>query len=110
MLSKRLQSAGFKPDDMSMLTPLWLFVLAEAESTQNSERLGELGSHIVDEFLLGSLACDLGSVLYATPADLQGWGPTEAIEQNRRYSMTELIDYLQANALANGRPIRLSSR
>ena len=27
-------------------TPLWLFILAEAESTQSSQRLGELGSHV----------------------------------------------------------------
>jgi hypothetical protein len=89
---------------------LWLFVLGEAESTQQSRRLGELGSHIVDEFLLGSLSCDMGSVLYAAPADLQGWGPTAAIAQNRRYSMPELIAYLQANATVGGRPIRLSGR
>jgi hypothetical protein len=52
----------------------------------------------------------MGSVLYAAPADLQGWGPTAAIAQNRRYSMPELIAYLQANATVGGRPIRLSGR
>jgi hypothetical protein len=110
LLAERLKNAGFKPDALSGLTPLWLFVLGEAESTQQSRRLGELGSHIVDEFLLGSLSCDMGSVLYAAPADLQGWGPTAAIAQNRRYSMPELIAYLQANATVGGRPIRLSGR
>ena len=75
LLAERLKNAGFKPDALSGLTPLWLFVLGEAESTQQSRRLGELGSHIVDEFLLGSLSCDMGSVLYAAPADLQGLGP-----------------------------------
>ncbi len=110
LLAARLEGAGFKPDALGALTPLWLFVLAEAETTQKSQRLGELGSHIVDEFLLGSLYCDLGSVLYAPPADLQGWGPTAAIVQNRRYSMPELIAYLQANAIVGGQPIRLSGR
>ncbi|HXC92173.1 MAG TPA: peroxidase family protein [Stellaceae bacterium] len=110
LLAARLASAGFKPDALGKLTPLWLFVLAEAEATQHSQRLGELGSHIVDEFLLGSLHCDLGSVLYASPADLQGWGPTAAIAQNRRYSMPGLIAYLQANAVVGGQPIRLSGR
>jgi Animal haem peroxidase len=110
LLAERLKNAGFKPDALSGLTPLWLFVLGEAESTQQSRRLGELGSHIVDEFLLGSLSCDMGSVLYAAPADLRGWGPTAAIAQNRRYSMPELIAYLQANATVGGRPIRLSGR
>ena len=110
LLAARLKSAGFKPDALGALTPLWLFVLAEAETTQASRRLGELGSHIVDEFLLGSLYCDLSSVLYAPPADLQGWGPTATVAQNRRYSMPELIAYLQANAIVGGQPIRLSGR
>jgi hypothetical protein len=107
VLAARLQSAGFDPNLLARRTPLWLFILAEAESTQASQRLGELGSHIIDEFLLGSLHCDQGSVLYAATSDLQGWGPTETITQNRRYSMPELIGYLQGNAKIDGQPIRL---
>ena len=85
VLAARLQSAGFDPNLLAQRTPLWLFILAEAESTQASQRLGELGSHIIDEFLLGSLHCDQGSVLYAASGDLQGWGPTETIAQNGHY-------------------------
>ncbi len=107
VLADRLQSAGFDPNLLARRTPLWLFILAEAESTQASQRLGELGSHIIDEFLLGSLHCDGGSVLYADDADLDGWGPTEAIKSNRRYSMPELIAYLQADVKVDGQPIRL---
>ncbi len=107
LLGARLASAGFKPDAFGGRTPLWLFILAEAEATQKSQRLGELGSHIVDEFLLGSLRCDMGSVLYAKPADLSGWGPSEAVAHNRHYSMPDLIIYLQANAKFAGQPVRL---
>jgi hypothetical protein len=107
VLADRLQSAGFDPNLLARRTPLWLFILAEAESTQASRRLGELGSHIIDEFLLGSLYCDQGSVLYAAADDLQGWGPTQTIAQNRRYSMPELIAYLQADAKVDGHAIRL---
>jgi hypothetical protein len=46
-------------------------------------------------------------VLYAATSDLQGWGPTETIAQNGRYSMPELIGYLQGNARVDGQPIRL---
>jgi len=106
-LADRLQSAGFDPNLLKRHTPLWLFILAEAESTQASQRLGELGSHIIDEFLLGSLHCDQGSVLYASTGELQGWGPTETIAHNERYSMPELIGYLQANAKLDGQPIHL---
>ena len=107
LLADRLQSAGFDPNLLARRTPLWLFILAEAESTQSSQRLGELGSHVIDEFLLGSLHCDPGSVLYADKGDLKGWGPTEAIVQNGRYSMPELIAYLQTDAKVDGKPIRL---
>ncbi len=112
LLAQRLEGAGFPPDAFARRTPLWLFVLAEAETTQNSRRLGELGSHLVGEFLLGSLRCDLGSVLYANAAELRGWGwgPTATIAHKRRYSMPELIAYLQANAVVAGRSVRLTSR
>jgi hypothetical protein len=110
LLEARLARAGFKPDAFGGRTPLWLFILAEAGAAQKSQRLGELGSHIVDEFLLGSLRCDRGSVLYAKSADLKGWGPSEAVAQTRRYSMPDLIGYLQANTNFGGQPIRLYGR
>ncbi|MGC2201974.1 MAG: hypothetical protein WA633_17800, partial [Stellaceae bacterium] len=109
VLADHLKAAGFDPNSPAQRTPLWLFILAEAEGTQKSQRLGELGSHIIDEFLLGSLRCDRGSILYATLDGLKGWGPTETISRNRRYSMSELIAYLQAHAQVNGQPIRLFS-
>ncbi len=110
VLADRLKSAGFDPHLLARRTPLWLFILAEAESTQASQRLGELGSHIIDEFLLGSLHCDQRSVLYAAADDMQGWGPTETIAQNGRYSMPELIGYLQQSAKIDGQPIRLYAK
>jgi len=112
-LGARLAGAGFDPHLLNGRTPLWLFILAEAESTQHSQNLGELGSHIVDEFLLGSLRCDQASVLYALhaiPNGLNGWGPTETIAQNHRYSMPELIAYLQDKAIVGGQPVRLFSQ
>jgi hypothetical protein len=110
VLADHLQAASFDPNSLAQRTPLWLFILAEAESTQGRHRLGELGSHIIDEFLFGSLRCDQDSILYAPLDDLNGWGPTETISRNRRYSMPELIAYLQAHAQVNGQPIRLFSK
>ena len=110
VLAHRLTSAGFPADSFAGRTPLWLYILAEGEGTQGSHNLGELGSHIVDEFLLGGLQCDAGSVLYARPAAMQGWGPTEAIARSHRYSVPDLIAHLQANMRVNGHAIRLTSR
>jgi len=98
---------GLRPELPVAADPLWLFYLAEAETTEGSQRLGQLGSHIVAEFLLGSLRCDEGSVLYAAPGSLQGWGPTATIATNRRHSMPELLAHLHANAKVGGQPIRL---
>ena len=110
VLGRRLTGAGFAADSFGDKTPLWLYVLSEAEATQSSQNLGELGSHIVDEFLLGSLQCDSGSVLHAAPQQLKGWGPTETIAANRRYSFPELIAYLQGNLKVDGSPVTLTSR
>jgi hypothetical protein len=110
LFGERLKSAGFGPNSLTSPIPLWLFILLEAEITQASQRLGELGSHIVDEFLLGSLRCDEASVLYAVREDLKGWGPTETIAKLRRYSIPDLVGYLQTRAEVDGQPIRLFSR
>jgi heme peroxidase len=110
LLGERLKSAGFDPNSFTTKIPLWPFILAEAEGTQAGQRLGELGSHIIDEFLLGSLRCDQGSVFYAAVKDLRGWGPTDLIAKQHRYSMPELISYLQADAKVDGHPISLFSR
>ena len=47
---------------------------------------------------------------YGAPAGLHGWGPTERIARHRRYSMPDLIGYLQANTNFGGQPIRLYGR
>jgi hypothetical protein len=49
-------------------------------------------------------------VLYAKPTELTGWGPLAAIAHRHRYSMPELVRYLQANAIVGGHPIRLYGR
>lgn len=44
-------------------TPLWYYVLREATLQQNGERLGEVGSRIVAETMIGSLKQDANSYL-----------------------------------------------
>jgi hypothetical protein len=110
VLGQRLTAAGFDADSFAGRTPLWLYILAEAEGTQQSQNLGELGSHIVDEFLLGGLQCDEDSVLHVKPWQMKGWGPTETISAQHRYSVPELVAYVQSHAKVNGRSIRITSR
>lgn len=51
-------------------TPLWFYILKEAEVRERGERLGEVGSRIVVEVFLGLLQGDPGSFMN------NGWGPS----------------------------------
>jgi Animal haem peroxidase len=52
-------------------TPLWYYVLREAEVVGRGERLGPLGSRVVAEVLVNLLRADAQSILGTT-----GWTPT----------------------------------
>lgn len=53
-------------------TPLWLYILREAQHRGDGDRLGPVGGRIVTEVLLGLLRSDLESYLTVDP----GWQPT----------------------------------
>jgi hypothetical protein len=53
-------------------TPLWLYVLKEAELLAAGDGLGPVGGQIVAEVLIGLLRADPGAYLYADP----NWSPT----------------------------------
>jgi hypothetical protein len=52
-------------------TPLWLYVLSEAEHRGDGERLGPVGGRIVAEVLIGIIDADPGSYRSREP----GWAP-----------------------------------
>ena len=53
-------------------TPLWYYILKEAEVQQQGERLGDVGGRIVAEVLLGLIAADPSSYLNTDSA----WSPS----------------------------------
>jgi len=53
-------------------TPLWYYILREADVRQAGDRLGPAGSRIVGEVLIGLLEFDPGSVRHAP----QSWKPS----------------------------------
>ena len=57
-------------------TPVWFYVLKEAEVRANGNSLGELGSRIVVETQLGIMRNDPGSYLNA----LGGWDPSKGVK------------------------------
>lgn len=73
-------------------TPLWLYILLEAEIRTGRQRLGKLGSHIVAETLIGLLAEDPDSVLHAGSGKAE-WSPAQ--EPVFTEPMTSLEDMLR---------------
>lgn len=108
-LGNRLALGGYPADSFGSKTPLWLWILSEAEGAENSMRLGEVGSHLVGEFIYGSLSCDKDSVLaHRDDAAAAWWPPMKAIADTGRYSMPQLIAYLEESSQRLGMPIRIS--
>jgi heme peroxidase len=70
-------------------TPLWYYVLREAESG-GGDHLGPLGGRIVAEVILLLLGSDPGSYVHE-----ENWRPTLA-EGKDDFTMTDLIDFAQA--------------
>jgi Animal haem peroxidase len=74
-------------------TPLWYYVLREAEFYQGGERLGPVGSRIVGEVLIGLLFADKYSFVNLAP----GWTPGghKIVDGRPIWGMRELIDQVR---------------
>ena len=68
-------------------TPLWLYVLREAELQQDGLRLGRLGSEVVGEVFVGLLRLDPYSYLSVDP----GWRPVFAHDD--RFELKDLMKF-----------------
>jgi hypothetical protein len=60
------------PDDWDGETPLWFYILKEAEARHDGDRLGEVGGRIVGEVMIGIIDRDPESFRAVDP----GWRPT----------------------------------
>jgi len=75
-------------------TPLWYYVLREADVQQGGDRLGEVGGRIVGEVLVGIINADPESYRVVD----RSWRPTLPAATPDRYGVGDLI---RAPALAN---------
>ena len=69
-------------------TPLWYYVLAEAEAFGQSTRLGPMGGRLVAEVILGLLESDSDSFLNAEAAFVPSLGATPG-----EFRMTDLLTF-----------------
>jgi hypothetical protein len=77
----RLMNLGWRGE-----TPLWLYILAEAEAQQQGERLGEVGGRIVAEVLIRLLKHDQSAYLSSEP----DWKPPFA-NKSGQFGIGEML-------------------
>lgn len=74
-------------------TPLWFYILQEAESEEGGERLGPVGGRIVAEVMLGLIEGDRTSYLSQEP----GWRPflptIDPAHAHERFAMVDLLRF-----------------
>jgi hypothetical protein len=79
-----LQASGF--DER---TPLWYYILAEAEFLRDGRRLGPVGSTIVAEVLIGLVRRSPDSIL----APGINWKPNLPSEEPGKFTLHDLLNY-----------------
>lgn len=71
-------------------TPLWFYVLKEAEVREGGRRLGEVGSRIVAETIIGQIRQDPGSYV-----NRSGWGPAQGVRLPDGGPVRTIADFLR---------------
>ena len=81
------QLAELTPFGMEKSTPLWYYILKEAEVFESGRRLGPVGSRIVGEVFIGLLKADKDSYLSVN----QNWKPTLPSAKTGDFEITDLL-------------------
>jgi hypothetical protein len=74
---------------MDTSTPLFYYVLKEAEVDEHGQQLGPVGGEIVGEVFVGLLRADSGSYLKAQP----DWQPTLPSQKAGEFHVTDLLRF-----------------
>jgi hypothetical protein len=77
---------------LGLHTPLWYYLLREAEVRSDGEHLGPVGGRIVAEVLVGLLDGDPQSYLRTNPA----WRPSLPAATEGDFTMADLVRFAQA--------------
>jgi len=84
------EQAGLGSMGWDQETPLWYYVLKEAEVQQNGDRLGEVGGRIVGEVLVGLVDHDQGSFRVSRP----DWRPELPSRVVGEFTMADLLGFV----------------
>lgn len=83
------QLADLASTGMDKNTPLWFYILKEAEVLENGLRLGPVGSRIVGEVFIGLLKADKDSFLVVN----KNWKPTLPSATAGDFEITDLLKF-----------------
>jgi hypothetical protein len=83
--------------DLDRSTPLWYYVLKEADVLTNGQRLAGVGARIVGEVFLGILAADSRSYLSQSR-----WRPTLPSRARGRFGIVDLLTLAQVDPASRG--------
>ncbi|MCJ8281266.1 MAG: hypothetical protein MJK14_15655 [Rivularia sp. ALOHA_DT_140] len=71
-------------------SPLWYYILKEAQIQQQGNRLGQVGSRILAEVFVGLLKADSSSFVASNP----GWQPTLPAKIPGTFTMSDLLTFV----------------
>lgn len=83
------QLAELAPLGMDRSTPLWYYLLKEAEVFENGLRMGPVGSRIVGEVFIGLIKADRDSYLSVN----RNWKPTLPSTKAGDFEITDLLKF-----------------
>jgi Animal haem peroxidase len=93
-VARRLGVEPLEPDEIGLAahdwtgeTPLWLYVLREADVRGDGDRLGPVGGRLVGEVVVGIVDADPGSFRALERA----WRPTLPAAEPGRYTIADLL-------------------
>jgi len=84
-----VQLAELAPFGMDRSTPLWYYILKEAEVLEDGLRMGPVGSRIVGKVFIGLLKADKDSYLTVN----KNWKPTLPSAKSGDFEITDLLRF-----------------
>jgi hypothetical protein len=78
-------------------TPLWFYILKEAQACCGGDQLGPVGGRIVAEVLIGLLRADPDSHLVVDPS----WRPTLPSRDRASFDLTDLVIFAAGQQAAS---------
>jgi hypothetical protein len=89
-ISKGADGAIAKKHNFHLESPLWYYILKEAQIQEQGKRLGQVGSRIIAEVFVGLLEADSSSFLARNP----DWKPTLPAQKPGTFTMADLLKFV----------------